>query len=125
MSARRAPVSTNATRTCGGPTGKRVPGSTRPCSNACCRRSGAGSPPAATARPWTKKAGPLVGPALVDAHALAAGLRLAVPVPATALALVVALVVVAFVAGLALVSAVRSEEHTSELQSLMRISYAV
>src|SRR3546814_11376695 len=57
-------------------------------------------------RPWTKKAGPLAGPALVDAHASAAGLRLAVPVPATALALVVARVVVAFVAGLALVSAV-------------------
>src|SRR3546814_4444188 len=63
--------------------------------------------------PGRRRPAPLRGPALVDAHALAAGLRLAVPVPATALALVVALVVV------------RSEEHTSELQSLMRISYAV
>src|SRR3546814_2598495 len=83
--------------------------------------------------PGRRRPAPLRGPALVDAHALAAGLRLAVPVPATALALVVALVVVAF-AGLALVSAVamirsaapggvvRSEGHTSELQSLMRIS---
>src|SRR3546814_10337748 len=83
--------------------------------------------------PGRRRPAPLRGPALVDAHALAAGLRLAVPVPATALALVVALVVVAF-AGLALVSAVamiRSAatgeigRATSELQSLMRNSYAV
>src|SRR3546814_20596632 len=88
------PASTKSTSTCAWPTWKRCTISTRPCSNACCRRSGAGSPPTATARPWTKKAGHLAGPALVDAHASDAGLRLAVPAPPTALALFVALVVV-------------------------------
>src|SRR3546814_19022098 len=53
--------------------------------------------------PGRRRPAPLRGPALVAAHALAAGLRLAVPVPPHALALVVALVQFAF-AGLALVS---------------------
>src|SRR3546814_1199172 len=61
--------------------------------------------------PGRRRPAPLRGPALVDAHALAAGLRLAVPVPATALALVVAIV--------------RPEENTFDLPVILRISFAV